>query len=85
MGEYGDFCLGEEHYYNYSQVLKKFPLFHTAVLQYSKYPRYPKKSAILSVFAVFAIFPVSGKFPVSIILPLCHSPKDWCYFIFFVN
>ena len=59
---------------------KKFPHFHTAVLQYSKYSRYPKKSAILSVFAVFAIFPcylgnfqylqyslVPGKFPVFII------------------
>ena len=57
----------KSYYYNYSQVLKKFPYFHTAVLQYSKYSRYPKKSAILSVFAVFAIFPVSGKSPVSII------------------
>ena len=44
--------------------IKKFPHFHTSVLQYSKYSRYPKKSAILSVFAVFAIFPVSGNSPV---------------------
>ena len=50
-----------------SIILKYFPHFHTAVLQYSKYSRYPKKSAVFTVFAVFAIFPVSGKFSVSII------------------
>ena len=56
VGEYGNFEL-EIILLQLLSSIKKFPHFHTAVLQYSKYPPYPKKSAILSVFAVFAIFP----------------------------
>ena len=55
--EYGDKWSGNHIIITTPKYQKKFPHFHTAVLQYSKYPRYPKKSAIFTVFPVFAIFP----------------------------
>ena len=55
--EYGDKWSGNHIIIATLKYQKKFPHFHTAVLQYSKYPRYPKKSAMFTVFPVFAIFP----------------------------
>ena len=61
IGEYGEFEV-ESYYYNYSQVSKKIPHFHTAVLQYSKYSRYPK-----NIYCICSICNISCKFPVFII------------------